>query len=123
MLVKQLLRGIGLSILLLSLTQSLFAQKTVSGKVTDSKDGQGLAGVSILAKGTNAGTSTKNDGTFTLSVPDNVNALVVSSVGYATQEVSITGVTTVDVLLVATGASLNEIVVIGYGTSKRRDVT
>ncbi len=123
MLVKKLLRSIGLSLLLLGLTQSLFAQKTVSGKVSDSKDGQGLAGVSVVAKGTSTGTTTKTDGSFSLSVPDNVNALLISSVGYASQEVSITGVTVVDVLLVATGASLNEIVVIGYGTSKRRDVT
>jgi TonB-dependent SusC/RagA subfamily outer membrane receptor len=123
MLVKQLLRSIGLSVLLLGLTQSIFAQKTVSGKVSDSKDGQGLAGVSVVAKGTSTGTTTKTDGTFSLNVPDNVNTLLISSVGYATQEVSITGITTVDVLLVATGASLNEIVVIGYGTSKRRDVT
>ena len=123
MLVKQLLRSIGLSVLLLSLTQSLFAQKTVSGKVSDSKDGGPLGGVSVVAKGTSTGTSTKVDGTFSLSVPDNVTTLLVSSVGYATQEVSVTGLTTVDVLLVATGASLNEIVVIGYGTSKRRDVT
>ena len=123
MLVNKLLRGIGLSVLLLSLTPSLFAQKTVTGKISDSKDGQGLAGVSVVAKGTSTGTTTKTDGSFSLNVPDNVNTLLISSVGYATQEVSITGITTVDVLLVATGASLNEIVVIGYGTSKRRDVT
>src|SRR6185295_7027966 len=123
MLVKQLLRSIGLSLLLLGLTQFIFAQKTVTGKVSDSKDGQGLAGVSVVAKGTSTGTTTKTDGSFSLSVPDNINTLVVSSVGYASQEVSITGITTVDVLLVATGASLNEIVVIGYSTAKRRDVT
>jgi len=123
MLVKQLLRSIGLPILLLILTQSVLAQKTVTGRVSDSKDGSALGGVSIVAKGTSTGTTTKTDGTFSLNVPANVNTLVVSSVGYTSQEVSIANVTTVDVALVASGASLNEVVVIGYGTARRKDVT
>jgi len=123
MLVKQLRRSIGLSILLLILTQSLLAQKTVTGKVSDSKDASALPGVSVVAKGTSNGTTTKADGTFSLTVPANATALVISSVGYASQEVDITGKTSVDVMLVASGASLNEIVVIGYGTARRRDVT
>jgi len=123
MLVKQLRRSIGLSILLLILTQSLLAQKTVTGKVSDSKDGSALPGVSVVAKGTSSGTTTKADGTFSLTVPANATALVISSVGYASQEVNITGKTTVDVLLASSGTSLNEIVVVGYGTARRRDLT
>ncbi|HEY1872648.1 MAG TPA: SusC/RagA family TonB-linked outer membrane protein, partial [Chitinophagaceae bacterium] len=123
MLVKQLLRSIGLPILLLTLTQSTFAQKTITGKVTDSKDGSPLAGVSVLAKGSGTGTQTKIDGSFSLSVPSNTSALVVSSVGYASQEVSIANKTSVDVLLVASGASLNEVVVVGYGTARKKDLT
>jgi len=124
MLVKQLLRGIGLSILLVVLSQSLFAQeKTITGKITDSKDGSPAPGVTVTAKGTGTGTQTRSDGTYTLSVPNSTTTLVVSSVGYATQEVSIAGKTSLDVSLVASATSLNEIVVVGYGTSRRKDLT
>lgn len=124
MLVKQLLRGIGLSILLVFLTQSLFAQeKTITGKITDSKDGAPVPGVSVTAKGTGTGTQTRSDGTYSLSVPNNTTTLVVSSVGYATQEINVSGKTSLDVLLVASTTSLNEIVVVGYGTSRRKDLT
>jgi iron complex outermembrane receptor protein len=124
MLVKQLLRSVGLSILLFVFSQSLLAQeKTVTGKVTDSKDGSPLAGVSVIAKGTGTGTQTKADGTFSLAVPAGTNALEVSSVGYASQDVDITGKTTVDISLVTTGTNLNEIVVVGYGTARRKDLT
>jgi len=124
MLVKQLLRGIGLSLLLVVLSQSLFAQeKAITGKVTDSKDGSAVPGVTVTAKGTGAGTQTRSDGTYSLSVPNSATTLVISSVGYATQEVSISGKTSLDVSLVASTTSLNEIVVVGYGTSRRKDLT
>jgi iron complex outermembrane receptor protein len=124
MLVKQLLRSVGLSILLFVFSQSLLAQeKTVTGKVTDSKDGSPLAGVSVIAKGTGTGTQTKADGTFSLAVPSGTTTLEVSSVGYASQDVDITGKTNVDISLVSTGTNLNEVVVIGYGTARRKDVT
>jgi TonB-linked SusC/RagA family outer membrane protein len=123
MLVKLLLRSAGLAILLFVLSSSLFAQKTVSGKITDSKDGSPLAGVSITVKGGRIGTQTKADGTFSLGVPANANTLVISSVGYATQEVNVSDQTSVNVLLVSSGTNLNEIVVIGYGTRKVKDAT
>jgi len=123
MFLKRLLRGVGIATLSMFLSSSIFAQKTVTGKVTDSKDGSPLAGVSILAKGTGTGTQTKADGTFSLSVPSNSNTLVVSSVGYATQEVTIASQTSVDVLLVSSGANLNEVVVVGYGTARKKDLT
>src|SRR5437667_8605880 len=104
MFLKRLLRGVGITTLFLSLSSSIFAQKTVTGKITDSKDGSPLAGVSVIAKGTGTGTQTKADGSFSLSVPSNANTLVVSSVGYATQEVNVSSQTSVDVLLVASGA-------------------
>jgi TonB-linked SusC/RagA family outer membrane protein len=123
MLPKRLLRSVGIATLVLFLSSSLFAQKTVTGKITDSKDGSPLAGVSVIAKGTGTGTQTKADGTFSLSVPSNANSLVISSVGYATQEVNISGQTSVDVLLVSSGSNLNEVVVVGYGTARKRDLT
>lgn len=104
--------------------QVAFAQnKTVTGKVTDSKDGSPVSGASVQVKGTRTGTSTKPDGTFSLSVPSSATTLVITSVGYERQEVAITGAA-IEVSFVATsGANLNEVVVTGYGSSKKKDLT
>jgi TonB-linked SusC/RagA family outer membrane protein len=123
MLVKQLLRGIVLSMLLVLLHQSLFSQqKTVNGTVTDKKNTP-LSGVSVIAEGSSSGTTTDANGKFSLTVPASVTKLVISSVGFATQEVSISGKTTITISLEESIASLNEIVVTGYGTARRKDLT
>ena len=113
------------AVLLLINTQSAMAQgRVVSGRVTDSKDGTPVAGASVQPKDSKTGTSTKNDGSYSLTVGANVTTLVISSVGYATQEVSIAGKSSVDVSFVATaGSNLNEVVVTGYGTARKRDLT
>jgi outer membrane receptor protein involved in Fe transport len=111
-------------IALLLTVQISFAQnKVITGKVTDSKDGTGVPGVNVSGKGTRIVVQTKADGTYSISVPSSVNTLVISSVGYGSQEVSISGKTAADVSLVVTNTSLNEVVVIGYGTQRRREVT
>ncbi len=98
--------------------------RTVTGKVTDSKDGSPVSGASVQPKGTRTGTSTRPDGTFSLSVGSNVSTLVITSVGYESQEVSISGKSSVEVSFVATfGSNLNEVVVTGYGTAKKKDLT
>jgi len=98
--------------------------RTVTGKVTDSKDGSPVAGASVQPKGSRTGTSTKPDGTFSLSVGSNVTSLIITSVGYESQEVAISGRSSVEVSFVATfGSSLNEVVVTGYGTAKKKDLT
>src|SRR3954465_4656189 len=74
--------------------------KVVTGKVTDSKDGTPLVGVSVSVKGTTKGTQTASDGSFRLSVPSGATTLVISSVGYTNQEIAI-GSGTVNVSLVA----------------------
>jgi len=120
---KNLLKTVSV-IILLCVSQLIMAQeRVISGRVTDSKDTSGVPGVTITAKGTKTGTATKSDGTFTLTVPSNVTTLVVSSVGYATQEVSIGGQTSLEVSLVATSGNMNEVVVTGYGTARRKDLT
>lgn len=96
-------------------------EKVVTGKVTDSS-GQALAGVSVVAKGTKVGTQTKTDGTFSLRVPANVNTLVVSSVGYTSREVSTEGGNITVALISATG-SLSDVIVVGYGTARKKDLT
>lgn len=121
---KRLLKSIALPVLLTILTQSLFAQnKVVSGRVTDSKDGSPIPGVSVTVKGGTTGVQTSSDGGFRLSVPESANTLVVSSVGFKSQEVSIDGKTAVEVSLVSTNTSLGEVVVVGYGTARKRDLS
>ena len=102
------------------ITTSLSAQISVSGKVVDAQN-QPLVGASILVKGTSNGTLADTEGAFTI---DNVlkgSTLVVSFVGYTSQEVIADG-NTINVTL-AEGSALNELVVVGYGTQERRDVT
>jgi iron complex outermembrane receptor protein len=111
-------------VLLLVVSQFAMAQeRVVSGRVTDSKDGTGVPGVSVTAKGSKTGTQTSIDGTFRISVSSGVNTLVFSSVGYAKQEVVITGKSTVDVSLEVSNAQIGEVVVTGYGTRKIKDLT
>ncbi len=100
-----------------------FAQATVvSGKVTDESNA-GLPGVTVLVKGTSVGTTTDIDGNFSLSVPDPAGTLVISYVGYKNQEVPINSRSTINVTMAADNKVLDEVVVIGYGAVKRRDLT
>jgi iron complex outermembrane receptor protein len=121
---KNLLKPVAF-ITLLCVSQLVMAQdRVVTGKVTDSKDGTPVVGATVQAKGARTGTSTKNDGTFSISVAPSVSTLVISSIGFTTQEVSIVGVSNVDVSFVASsGQNLNEVVVTGYGTARRKDLT
>jgi iron complex outermembrane receptor protein len=121
--VKRLLCNIGLSVLLLFLTQSLFAQeRTVTGKVTD-KSGAPLAGISVTVKGSGRGVATDANGNYRITVPASASTLVFSSVGYGTEEVNISGQSSADATLSENGTNMNEIVVVGYGTAKRKDLT
>ena len=102
--------------------QSSYAQdKTVSGKITDSKDGTPIIGASIQAKGSRIGTTSKTDGTFSLTFDSKITTLVISSIGYETQEVTVSGAAVAVSMVASAGTSLNEVVVIGYGgTAKKR---
>ena len=99
-----------------NLTQSL------SGTVVD-ESGVPLIGVSILAKGTQIGTISDLNGQWTLSVPDDVTVLTFSYVGYQTQEVQINGRSVIDLTLQPSATDLAQVVVIGYGSINKRDVT
>jgi TonB-dependent starch-binding outer membrane protein SusC len=110
-----------LLVTLLLALQTFAQQKTISGRVTDNT-GAPVPGVTVAVKGTNLATQTANDGTYRLSVPENANTLVFSAVGYGNIEGAITG-STVDIALQATSANLNEVVVVGYGTARKRDLT
>ncbi len=94
----------------------------IRGKVTDTK-GEALIGVSVKVKGTAIGVSTDVNGNFTISAPDGSSTLVFTYVGYTTQEVSIGGRTTLNVQLSQSTEALQEVVVVGYGTQKKSDLT
>ena len=109
-------------IFLLLLFQMARAQnKTITGEVTDDK-GAPLAGATVTVKGTVGAVTTDAAGKFTISAPSSATKLVISFVGYDSQEVALTG-STVRVGLVQTRSNLDEVVVVGYGTQKRKDVT
>jgi TonB-linked SusC/RagA family outer membrane protein len=98
-------------------------QLQVSGKVTDSNTGELLVGATVVVKGTNIGVTTSADGTYTINVPDGSAILVFSYIGYTTQEVNVSGRTTLDVALVPEVTGLEEVVVTGYGTQKKETLT
>lgn len=109
-------------ILLLFINVMAYAQTAVSGKVMDA-NGVAIAGATVAVKGGTAGTSTDADGNFSLSIPAGAKTLLVSGVGYTTQEVDINGQSSFSVALQATASDLNEVVVIGYGTARKKDLT
>jgi TonB-linked SusC/RagA family outer membrane protein len=103
---------------------SVYAQeRTVTGKVTDAKDGAPLAAASVVVKGSNKGVTTSADGSFAIKVPTGATALVFSYLNYASQEVVLDSKNTVNVTLAASTDQLSEVVVIGYGTSRKKDLT
>src|ERR1051325_11889467 len=95
---------------------------TLKGKVTDATTGESLIGVSVSVKGSATGTQTDVNGAFSLSAPSNAT-LVVSYIGYTTQQVPVNGQTTINIKLQAQSNALNEVVVIGYGTQRKIDNT
>ena len=96
--------------------------KKVTGKVTDS-NGATLPGVSVVVKGTTTGVITGNDGNFSLTIPSDAKTLLFSFVGMKTQEVAIGNQTTINISLNEETIGLEEVVAIGYGTSRKKDLT
>ena len=111
-----------LTVLLVFGTLVSFAQQTVSGKVTSADDGTGIPGVNILEKGTSNGTVSDSDGNFRMSVGSNAT-LVFSFVGYTAQEVAVGSQSTLNVSMQSDVTALSEVVVIGYGTQEKKEIT
>ncbi len=101
---------------------SAVAQVTIKGTVTDGAKGERLPGVSIVVKGTTRGTTSNSDGTYALVVPSTPAVLIFSFVGYQNTERAVSGQGTIDVAL-AEQKALDEVVVVGYGTVKKSDLT
>ncbi|SFN64444.1 TonB-linked outer membrane protein, SusC/RagA family [Algoriphagus ornithinivorans] len=101
-----------------------FAQsRVITGTVTSAEDGMGVPGATILVKGTQIGVATDIDGKYSINVPSGSNVLVYSFVGLLTQEVSIGNKSVIDVTLQSDVTALGEVIVTGYGTQPKREVT
>ena len=116
-------RGLVVLILALFLPGLISAQNTITGKITDKGDGSPLPGVNILVKGATNGTISDVEGTFSLSVQGENPILVFSSIGYLTQEIAVGNQQEVAVQMTEDIASLEEVVVVGYGTQKKSNIT
>ena len=106
----------------LAISVQAFAQGVVTGKVTD-KSGEPLVGAGVVVKGTTTGAVTDLDGVYQLPRVASNATLVISSIGYATQEVAVSGRSTVNVVLADDALFLDDVVVVGYGTARKRDVS
>ncbi|RFZ92127.1 TonB-dependent receptor [Mucilaginibacter conchicola] len=113
----------GLLVLFTFFSTALFAQNvTVRGKVTDAKTGETLVGVTVAVKGTTTGAQTDANGAFSLSVASNAT-LTISYLGYTTADIPVSGRTDINVTLQSATNELQGVVVIGYGTQRKVDVT
>jgi TonB-linked SusC/RagA family outer membrane protein len=120
---KKCLQFVLLPLLVLLGTLGSYAQsKAVTGKVSDAS-GQGLPGVSVTVKGTSQGSVTDGNGSYSVNVPASGKTLVYSYIGYVAQEVAISGQSQINISLVEDIANLSEIVVVGYGTQKKSQLT
>lgn len=117
---KTILRQGILMLLLLGIT--VFAQKTINGKITDAENAP-VQGASVQVKGTRVGAKTDANGNFTLAFPNNKSTLVITSVGFERQEIVVTGSPLPTIILVAANTTLDAVIVTGYTKQSKRDVT
>ncbi len=118
----KLLRILLVACFVFSFVQFTSAQKTVTGKVTNA-NGNPVQNASVLIKENKVGTSTDVNGAFKIDAPASSKTISISYVGYATQEINIADKTNIDVSLIAQSNSLNDVVVVGYGTTRKKDLT
>lgn len=109
--------------LLLASVIALSQNRVISGKITDQQTNRGLSGVSVQLKGTPTGTVTDANGDYTIAVPNSDAVLVFSYSGYGTREVPVGNQSSINMVMSANVTDLNEVVVIGYGTRKKSDLT
>ena len=107
---------------LVMLPATLMAQSTAKGIVTDKANAMPMPGVNVIIKGTSRGTSTDFDGKYSIELSEG-EVLVFSYVGYTTQEIVFTGQTSIDVVIEEDASILDEVVLIGYGSTKKEDLT
>lgn len=112
-----------LFLMLIFFGSPVWAQKRVTGNVTDARSSEALPGVNVLIKGTTTGAVTDGQGNFTLDVPSDETVLIFSFIGYESREITVGSATTLDVQLQTEALGLDEVVVVGYGTMRKSDLT
>jgi TonB-linked SusC/RagA family outer membrane protein len=119
-----LCRNVSVLMFLLLISLVSFSQNNfkVTGKVTD-EAGKPVEGATVQVKGTTIGTATVADGSYSLMAPSGTSILVITSVGYAEHEVAINSKSEVNISIASTASALQDVVVIGYATVKKKDVT
>lgn len=120
--IKVNIKSAFLLLFMVAMSSFALAQRTIKGIVKDADNGEPLIGASVLVTGTTIGAATDLDGSYTLEVPANAASLTVSFAGYNTQQVAIGASNVVDVALKG-GQMLDQVVVVGYGSMQRKEVT
>ena len=122
MLVKTTALRLCTAFILMLFFSSAFSQKKITGRVTG-PDGKPIYGITISVKGSNSATATNADGSYSILLKKNEHALIFTSVGLETVEINTTGKETLDVTMKDQTSSLNEVVVTGYSTQRKKDIT
>lgn len=116
-------RGSLLALFLLIFSISLNAQKTVVGKIVNQSNNNPVNAATIQVKGTNVATSSNSNGEFSIEVPQGKTTLIITNVGYENVEVSIAGKPTISVSMKESSLQLNEVLVTGYSSQRKKDIT
>ncbi|MFI5194931.1 MAG: SusC/RagA family TonB-linked outer membrane protein [Chitinophagales bacterium] len=123
MTITRLLKRLSALLLCVTFTQLAFSQtKVITGTVLDDK-GLPVQGASVAANGSRSGTTTGINGTFKVTVSESTNSLTISSIAFTSQTIDITGKTEISVSLVSSNTNLSDVVVVGYGTVRKKDLT
>ncbi len=120
---KNLLKVFFVALACFFVLPAMAQNKNITGRVLDSKDNSPLPGVGIVATGSSVGASTDGNGNFKISVPVSATSLTLTYVGYARKVVTITGESMNNITMDATNTALNEVLVVGYGTVRKKDAT
>jgi hypothetical protein len=120
---EKMIPRLSLVFICLLLFNFVYSQKRVTGKVTDFESSQPVAGSTVTVSGSNVSSQTDTLGNFTLVLPVNKNKITVSSVGYASQDLTVTDQNSLSIRLKKTMSSLNEVVVVGYTSQLKKDLT
>lgn len=109
--------------LLIIFSISVFAQTIVKGKITDAQTGLPISGASVTVKGEKKGVVSDDGGNFSLNISSSSKTIIITYIGYAPKEAEVTGNSTLEISLTQTSKSLSEVVVVGYGTKIKKDIT
>lgn len=101
----------------------MYAQKTLTGTITDGDTQEPIIGASVQVTGTSSGGVSDLDGHFSIVIPEGRKTVTISYVGYKSQTINIVGKSSINIMLQPSASDLDEVVVVGYGTMKRSDLT